>query len=98
MGNITETDYFENLQRAKEKREYAEDTMQEDEKLVYEAEHEFRPSLPYKSHKDKCTVCNEDSLYEKTMPIDLRLGYIEGSGQLCLECYDKVYNKKANDE
>ena len=43
--------------------------------------------------KDKCTVCNVDSLYDKTMPIDLRLGYIEGSGQLCLECYDKIYNK-----
>jgi hypothetical protein len=43
--------------------------------------------------KDKCTVCSDDSLYDKTMPIDLRLGYIEGSGQLCLECYDKIYNK-----
>ena len=48
--------------------------------------------------KDKCTVCSDDSLYDKTMPIDLRLGYIEGSGQLCLECYDKIYNKGADDE
>jgi hypothetical protein len=45
--------------------------------------------------KDKCTVCSDDSLYDKTMPIDLRLGYIETSGQLCLECYDKIYNKGA---
>lgn len=48
--------------------------------------------------KDKCTMCNDDSVYDKTMPIDLRLGYIEGSGQLCLECYDKIYNKGADDE
>ena len=48
--------------------------------------------------KDKCTVCSDDSLYDKTMPIDLRLGYIEGSGQLCLECYDKIYNKGADNE
>ena len=48
--------------------------------------------------KDKCTMCNDDSVYDKTMPIDLRLGYIEGSGQLCLECYDKIYNKGDDDE
>ena len=48
--------------------------------------------------KDKCTACCDDSVYDKTMPIDLRLGYIEGSGQLCLECYDKIYNKGADDE
>ena len=48
--------------------------------------------------KDKCTVCCDDSGYDKTMPIDLRLGYIEGSGQLSLECYDKIYNKGADDE
>jgi hypothetical protein len=48
--------------------------------------------------KDKCNVCCDDSVYDKTMPIDLRLGYIEGSGQLCLECYDKIYNKGADDE
>ena len=79
MGNITETDHFEKLQ------EELENTMQEDEKLVFEEQ--------FGDDKDKCTVCNVDSLYDKTMPIDLRLGYIEGSGQLCLECYDKIYNK-----
>ena len=48
--------------------------------------------------KDKCTMCNDDSVYDMSMPIDLRRGYIEGSGQLCLECYDKIYNKGADDE
>ena len=81
MGNITETDHFEKLQRE------VEDTMQEDEILVFEEQ--------FGDDKDKCTVCCHDSVYDKTMPIDLRLGYIEGSGQLCLECYDKIYNKGA---
>ena len=141
MGNITETDHFEKLQ------EELENTMQEDEKLVFEEQfgddkdkckhiravkindisnlkssvHDmlsYRLSGIINEHykdivyddicavidenknfiKDKCTVCNVDSLYDKTMPIDLRLGYIEGSGQLCLECYDKIYNKGADDE
>ena len=84
MGNITETDHFEKLQRE------VEDTMQEDEILVFEEQ--------FGDDKDKCTVCSDDSLYDKTMPIDLRLGYIKGSGQLCLECYDKIYNKGAKTE
>jgi hypothetical protein len=78
MGNITETTHFEKLQEESDR-----DTMQEDEKLVFEEQF---------GNKDKCVICNDDSLYDKTMPIKLRLGYIKGSGQLCLECYDKIYN------
>ena len=78
MGNITETGHFEKLQEESDR-----DTMLEDEKLVFEEQF---------GNKDKCVICNEDSLYDKTMPIKLRLGYIKGSGQLCLECYDKIYN------
>ena len=25
--------------------------------------------------------------------IDFRMGYIQGVGQLCLDCYDKIYIK-----
>ena len=46
MGNITETDHFEKLQRE------VEDTMQEDEKLVFKEQ--------FGDDKDKCTVCNVD--------------------------------------
>ncbi len=43
--------------------------------------------------KDKCVTCNNKSLYDKEEHIDFRIGYIEGAGQLCLECYNKIYLK-----
>ena len=84
MGNITETSHFKKLQ---EDSEQMNDTMQEDEKLVYEEQF---------GNKDKCNLCNDDSPYDKTKPVDERIGYIEGSGQLCLDCYDKVYGNEWN--
>ena len=84
MGNITETTHFEKL---KEESEQMKDTMQEDEKLVHEEQF---------GNKDKCNLCNDDSLYDRTEPINERIGYIEGSGQLCLDCYEKVYGHEWN--
>jgi len=52
--------------------------------------------LKEESDKDKCNLCNDDSLYDKTEPINERIGYIEGSGQLCLDCYDKIYGHEWN--
>lgn len=46
--------------------------------------------------KDKCVSCDCETLYDKETHIDQRLGYIEGAGQLCLECYDKIYGIKQN--
>ena len=43
--------------------------------------------------KDKCVCCGKKSIYAREEHIDFRIGYIEGSGQLCLECYDKIYVK-----
>ena len=44
--------------------------------------------------KDKCVTCGEETLYDREDHIDTRLGYVEGSGQLCLDCYDEIYIKK----
>ena len=44
--------------------------------------------------KDKCVVCKKDSHHNKDEHIKVRIGYIEGSGQLCLNCYDDIYNIK----
>ena len=44
-------------------------------------------------HKDKCVSCKKDSLYDKETHIDFRIGYIEGAGQLCLDCFDNLYFK-----
>ena len=41
--------------------------------------------------KDKCVNCKRETLYSKETHIDFRLGYIEGAGQLCLDCYGEIY-------
>jgi hypothetical protein len=37
--------------------------------------------------KDCCVMCSNETLYDFTDHIDMRYGYIEGVGQLCIECY-----------
>ena len=44
--------------------------------------------------KDKCNCCGVETLYDKETHIDNRLGYIEGAGQLCLDCYGVIYDLK----
>ena len=52
--------------------------------------------------KDKCVNCKRETLYTKEDHIDYRIGYCEGVGQLCLDCYDNIYikskNKKENEK
>ena len=48
--------------------------------------------------KEKCVVCKEETKYNKEDHIDFRIGYIEGSGQLCLNCYNEIYVKKTRQE
>jgi hypothetical protein len=44
-----------------------------------------------KELKDKCINCKRDTLYNKEEHVDFRLGYIQGAGQLCLDCYGVIY-------
>ena len=44
--------------------------------------------------KEKCVTCGEETLYDREDHIDTRLGYVEGSGQLCLDCDEEIYIKK----
>ena len=44
--------------------------------------------------KDKCVSCDKDTEYNLHDHVDFRIGYIEGAGQLCLDCYDEIYVKK----
>ena len=46
--------------------------------------------------KDKCVSCGVDTTYDREEHIDFRIGYIEGAGQLCLDCYDNIYIKSKN--
>lgn len=47
----------------------------------------------HKVEMDECTSCGKETIYPKDLHIDFREYYIEGSGQLCKECYEKIYNK-----
>jgi hypothetical protein len=37
--------------------------------------------------KDKCIICNKETKYDDSQHIEERYGYIEGAGQLCMNCY-----------
>ena len=39
--------------------------------------------------KDKWILCGEDSSYDFETHVDMRVGYIEGAGQLCIKCWNK---------
>lgn len=41
--------------------------------------------------KDNCVSCHKDTIYNTTDHIEYRIGYIEGAGQLCLDCYEEIY-------
>jgi predicted RNA-binding protein with PUA domain len=50
--------------------------------------------LGIKKMKDNCVVCKTKSIYNIDENIFFRIGYIEGAGQLCLDCYGETYNFK----
>ena len=39
--------------------------------------------------KDSCILCGTETAYDVSTHIDMRVGYIEGAGQLCTSCYRK---------
>jgi hypothetical protein len=38
---------------------------------------------------DHCILCGVETAYKRSTHVDMRLGYIEGAGQLCPSCYSK---------
>ena len=47
--------------------------------------------------KDRCVVCKKDTHHDKDEHILVRVGYIEGVGQLCLDCYEDIYMRGKNE-
>ena len=43
---------------------------------------------------DKCVSCGKETEYPKNTHIDYRMYYIEGAGQLCEFCFNKIYKIK----
>ena len=41
--------------------------------------------------KEKCIRCGRETEYEVSTPVTIRRYFIEGSGQLCEECYFTIY-------
>jgi hypothetical protein len=39
--------------------------------------------------KDHCISCGAETPYDFETHIDMRIGYIEGTGQLCSKCYNQ---------
>lgn len=37
--------------------------------------------------KDNCVICGVETLFDNTDHVDMRYGYVEGVGQLCVLCY-----------
>jgi hypothetical protein len=46
-----------------------------------------------KNGKDLCISCECETKYSHDTSIEYRDYYIEGAGQLCKECYDKIVNQ-----
>jgi len=40
--------------------------------------------------KDICISCGAETAYDFETHIDVRIGYVEGVGQLCSSCYNKA--------
>jgi hypothetical protein len=36
---------------------------------------------------DHCVLCGVETAYKRNTHIDIRIGYVEGAGQLCSKCY-----------
>lgn len=41
--------------------------------------------------KETCVICGATTPYKVTDNIGNRLWFIEGSGQLCKKCYNRLY-------
>ena len=48
------------------------------------------------SGQELCVVCWNETEFKKTTPIDERVHYVKGVGQLCHECWKKVYGSSDN--
>ena len=44
-----------------------------------------------KRGKDLCVLCGKKTPYNKDTHVDLRENYVDGGGQLCNECANKIY-------
>jgi len=58
---------------------------------VYEREFGETEHTLIKSEDEMCVACDSVTPYKVTDHIDTRMHYVEGAGQLCKICWDKIY-------
>jgi len=46
------------------------------------------------SEKDECVSCGQETPYFKHDHLDARSHYVECAGQLCEDCWSKVYDEE----
>lgn len=47
-----------------------------------------------KVEMEKCVLCGKETIYPKDLNVELRDYYVEGAGQLCMDCYFDLYEKR----
>ncbi len=47
---------------------------------------------------EKCVCCGKPVGYDPLHNVEIRAYFVEGAGQLCPECYDKIYKVSENAE
>ena len=47
-----------------------------------------------KQMNDLCVLCGRETIYGRDVPVTSREHYVEGVGQLCPDCYKKVYGEE----
>jgi len=43
---------------------------------------------------EKCVLCGTDTQYRFHDHVDMRIGYVEGCGQMCSKCYNKGTDRR----
>lgn len=46
------------------------------------------------SKKELCVRCGKPTPYDQSTPITLRRHYIDGSGQLCEDCWNELWPRE----
>lgn len=46
-----------------------------------------------KCKNEYCMACNKETDVPVNLHIDFRNYYVEGAGQLCKECFERIYGK-----
>jgi hypothetical protein len=94
-----EKDYYEKMRADEFKRmhQHIDKLKQQTCKLndVYgPGDDNYGRNKPFWKEMDNCVDCGKETKYPKYLDIDYREHYIEGAGQLCDECAEKL-NKKS---